>query len=322
MLTWGCSPSRPQAEMRIAYNTWSMASVPYGTFIPGLAEIGYTAIAISVVPGYTIGGAWVPNACALDSLSASDRRAIKIGLAERDLLLASVVGNQSLSHTDPEQHTLAMQHLYRAVDLAAELASDDVPTMNTGVGQGVVPDAQLLDRLRTLAEYGSGRGVTICLEPHVGTMIDSVDRAAWVIEAVDDPALRLDFDVSHFEVVGVPTAESVSRLVPLAAAVEIKDQRLRYLDEPSGAWHVQGNGSGRATAPGGRPVEFQFLLGGEGEFDLSAYLRLMCDTGWQKPIAFEASVQCQARPDYDPLAVAASVYRWMRAGWQRAGITP
>jgi len=42
--------------MRIGYNTWSMAKVPYQAFIPGLSDIGFRAIAISVVPGYTIGG--------------------------------------------------------------------------------------------------------------------------------------------------------------------------------------------------------------------------------------------------------------------------
>ena len=34
--------------MRIGFNTWSIARVPYQDFIPQLAEIGYTAIAISV----------------------------------------------------------------------------------------------------------------------------------------------------------------------------------------------------------------------------------------------------------------------------------
>jgi sugar phosphate isomerase/epimerase len=306
--------------MRIAYNTWSMATVPYGTFIPGLADIGYTAIAISVVPGYTIGGAWIPNACALESLLASDRHAIRAALAERDLFLASVVGNQSLCQTDPDRHRLAMQRLREAVDLAVELASDEVPTMNTGVGSGDLPDEKLLERLRALADYGRRSGVTISLEPHVGTMIDSVERAEWVIRAVDNSALRLDFDISHFEVVGVPTAKSISRLAPLAAAVEIKDQRMCYLDEPHGEWHLEGNGWGRATSPDGRPVEYQFLLGGEGDFDLPGYLQMMRDVGWAKPIAFEASVQCQARPAYDPLAVAGSVYRWMCSGWERAGI--
>ena len=31
-----------------------MATVPYADFIPGLSDIGFTAIAISVVPGYTM----------------------------------------------------------------------------------------------------------------------------------------------------------------------------------------------------------------------------------------------------------------------------
>ncbi|HEY2593902.1 MAG TPA: sugar phosphate isomerase/epimerase [Chloroflexota bacterium] len=177
-----------------------------------------------------------------------------------------------------------------------------------------------VERLSALAEYGARRGVKISLEPHVGTMIDSVERAEWVIRAVDHSALGLDFDVSHFEVVGVPTAQSVSRLAPLATAVEIKNQRMCYLDEPLGEWHVADNGWGRATGADGRPVEYQFLLGGEGDFDLPRYLQLLCDAGWTKPVAFEASVQCQARREYDPLAVAASVYRWMRAGWQRAGL--
>ena len=48
--------------MRIGYNTWSMATVPYTEFIPGLSDIGFGAIAISVVPGYTIGGIFSPVA--------------------------------------------------------------------------------------------------------------------------------------------------------------------------------------------------------------------------------------------------------------------
>jgi sugar phosphate isomerase/epimerase len=86
-------------------------------------------------------------------------------------------------------------------------------------------------------------------------------------------------------------------------------------------WRVTGNGSGRATAPDGRELEFQFLLAGEGTFDLASYLRLMRDQDFDKPIAFEASVQCQARPGYDALASAVDVYQWMAAAWQAAGIS-
>jgi len=83
--------------VRIGYNTWSMASVPYAEFIPGLSDIGFTAIAISVVPGYTISGKYVPNAVDQACLSATDRSNIKAAFEERGLQLPSVIGNQSWS---------------------------------------------------------------------------------------------------------------------------------------------------------------------------------------------------------------------------------
>jgi len=42
--------------------------------------------------------------------------------------------------------------------------------------------------------------------------------------------------------------------------------------------------------------------------------------GFGAPIAFEVSVQCQARPDYDALEAARGIYHWMAEGWRQAGI--
>src|SRR6266849_124996 len=226
--------------MRIGYNAWSMATVPYTEFIPGLSDIGFGAIAISVVPGYTIGGHWTENAAALARLAADDRRQIKQALVERDA----------------DKNALAMQRLRDSIDLCVELAIDGhVPTLNTGVaghsGDLEAKAALVLDRLGTLAEHARQRGVVICIEPHVGGAVDTVERAEWLIRTVDNPAVRLDFDVSHFEVVGVPMQTSVPRLLPLANAVEIKDQQFRYTDDgpPRDGWLVDGNGVARATAP-------------------------------------------------------------------------
>jgi sugar phosphate isomerase/epimerase len=311
--------------VRIGFNTWSIATVPYQAFIPGLADIGYTAIAISVVPGYTIGGAYVPNAASLDVLSPDDRRHIKQALAERDLALPSVIGNQSLVHDDPERNAAAVARLRASIDLCVELAQPNapVPTLNTGIaGRSGEFDARqqvVVDRLGELAEYARQRGVVICIEPHVGGAIDTLDRAERLIAAIDSPHCRLDFDVSHFEVQAVPFQESVPRLAPLAGAAEIKDQLARPLDSDHDGW-IDGNGWGESTAPDGRPLKFQFLLGGEGDFDLPGYLQLMQHYGFSEPISFEASVQCQARPGYDGLAAAERTYRWMAAGWRAAGL--
>ena len=58
----------------------------------------------------------------------------------------------------------------------------------------------------------------------------------------------------------------------------------------------------------------------EGTFDLPKYVQLMHAQGFTAPIAFEASVQCQARPGYDALASAQQIYRWMADGWRAAGV--
>ena len=309
-----------------------MATVPYTEFIPGLSDIGFTAIAISVVPGYTIGGQHVANAANLEGLSVADRRCIKQAFEERGLLLPSIIGNQSLVEEDPDRNATNINRLRGAIELCVELTlqGQEVPTLNTGVagrsGDLEAHQQMVLDRLGALTEYARQCGVVICIEPHVGGAVDTPERAEWLVGAIDSPSLRLDFDVSHFEVVGVPMDESVGRLAPLAGAAEIKDQHLRYLpslDDASPApqgWLVEGNGVGRATAPDGRPVEFQFLLGGEGTFELPKYLQLMQAQGFTAPIAFEASVQCQARPGYDALASAVQIYRWMADGWRAAGI--
>jgi inosose dehydratase len=316
--------------MRIGYNTWSMATVPYTTFIPGLADIGFGAIAISVVPGYQIGAKRVENAGALDGLTRDDRQRIRAGLKERDVKLPSIIGNQSLVNEDAAARRYALDTLRRGIDLCVELAIDEVPTFNTGTGgvSGDLEDARkgawILEGLTELAEYAQKQGVVVCIEPHVNATIDTLERAERLLELVPSPALRLDFDVSHFEVQAIPMDQSVPRLAALAAAAEVKDQHCRPLQPQSGdadGWRVPGNGVGYATAPDGRELEFQFLLAGEGTFDLAKYLRLMVEQGFDKPIAFEASVQCQARPDYDALASAAEIYRWMAAAWQTAGIS-
>ena len=336
-----------------------------------MSDIGFTAVAISVVPGYTIGGRYVPNAADQERLAREDRARIKQAFEERGLELPSVIGNQSLVEDDPERNAAAMQRLRDSIDLCVELTprGQGVPTLNTGIA-GRTGDLEakrqvILDRLGELARYAQTRGVTLCIEPHVGGAIDTPERAEyivgavnnpalrldfdyaracgvvicvephvggavdtparaeWLVRKIDSPSLRLDFDVSHFEVVGVATEHSVTRLAPLARAAEIKDQRFRYCadgDQAPEGWLVPGNGVGRATAPDGRPVEFQFLLAGEGTFDLPGYLRLMRAHGFGAPIAFEVSVQCQARPDYDALEAAQGIYRWMAEGWRQAGI--
>ena len=315
--------------MRLGYNTWSMAKVPYQTFIPGLHEIGYTAITISVVPGYGIGGQRTPNAGYYGSWSADDRKKIKSEFESRNLELSAIVGNASMVGDDDSQLQARLQQLRDAIDLCAELKpahQSFVPTMNTTSGGHSTEfesrKSQLVQKLGDLSRYAASKGSVVCIEPHVGGAIDTPQRAKWLVDEINQDSCKIDFDISHFEVVGIPMEESIPQTLPLSRSVEIKDQNFRYADagDPRPGWRVEGNGLGMATAPNGRPVEYQFLLGGEGDFDLPRYLRLVHDAGWTGAIGFEASVHCQARPTYDPLAAAQSTFHWMKSAWEQAGI--
>ena len=121
--------------------------------------------------------------------------------------------------------------------------------------------------------YGESKGVVIAMEPHVGSALDLPDKTLWLLEQIDNPYLKLNFDISHFDVLGLPTADTVSALAPHAAHTHVKDQT-------------------------GRFPEHEFLIPGEGPFDFVEYLAEMEKAGYTGYITAEVSFMVQRRPDY------------------------
>lgn len=60
---------------------------------------------------------------------------------------------------------------------------------------------------------------------HARGLIDSVPRAEWLMRAVDHPAVRLNFDVSHYALPGttLDLEDAVRRLLPLSVHAHVKD---------------------------------------------------------------------------------------------------
>ena len=46
-----------------------------------------------------------------------------------------------------------------------------------------------------------------------------------LLEIVNSPYLKVNFDISHFDIVGMPTEETVSALAAVSAHTHVKDQR-------------------------------------------------------------------------------------------------
>ena len=49
--------------------------------------------------------------------------------------------------------------------------------------------------------------------------------AIWLVEQVDSAGLTIHFDISHFNVQGIPMEESVAKLTPISLHTHVKDER-------------------------------------------------------------------------------------------------
>ena len=277
--------------MKLGYCTWGMPTVPVDTFIPFLAQLGYDGIELTVIPGYTT---------ALSLLDATERRRIASLLKEYHLALPAIAGHTHMVERDPDTAALHWKRLTAAVDLAIDWAQDGVPpAVDTTVGgtpeQWDELKSLMIDRVGALVRYGEQRGVVIAIEPHVGSMLDTPARVLELLDAVPSPYLKLNFDISHFNVMGIPIAESVAALAAHTVHTHVKDER-------------------------GVVPNYEFLIPGEGEFDYVAYLHAMREHGYAGFITAEISIMVQRRPGYDPLAAAEQTYRTLARAFEQAEV--
>jgi sugar phosphate isomerase/epimerase len=277
--------------MKIGYCTWGMPLVPIDTIIPFVARTGYTGIEITVIPGYTTD---------LALLDRAERKRISRMLAEYQLELPAIAAQTSMIDTDPELAETHWKRLTNAVDLALEWAQNGIPpAVDTTVG-GTPEDWDalsplLFDRMAALVRYAEVRGVVIAAEPHVGSLLDTPARVLELLRQIDSPYLKLNFDISHFNVQGIHYSESVPLLAPHTVHTHVKDER-------------------------GVVPNFEFLIPGEGEFDYVGYLRAMRAAGYDDYITPEISIMVQKRPNYDPFAAAEQSYRVLRDAFDQLGM--
>ena len=277
--------------MKLGYSTWGMPTVPVDTAISHIANLGYDGIELTIIPRFTT---------ELSTLDDAERKRIASLLKQHNLALPAIAAHSSLLETDPDAHAKNMWRLKGGVDLAVELAQgDELPAVNTTPGgkpeQWEVQKDFLAERVGELVDYGAARGVTIAMEPHIGAIIDTPAKVLELLEIVNSQYLKVNFDISHFDIVGMPTEETVSALAPVSAHTHVKDQR--------------------GIAP-----DFEFLIPGEGTFDYVGYLKEMQTHGYDGFITAEVSFMVQARENYDPLAAATLSYQTLARAFAEAGI--
>ena len=277
--------------MQLGYSTWGMPTVPIDVAISHLAFLGFDGIELTIIQRFTT---------ELSTLDATERKRIASLLEQHNLALPAIAAHSNLMDVDAESHKRNMWRLKGGVDLAIDLAQgDNIAAVNTTTGgkpgEWDTKKDFLCERVGELVDYAASKGVIIAMEPHIGAIIDTPEKVLELLEIIDSPYLKVNFDISHFEIVGMSTEETVSALAPISVHTHVKDQR-------------------------GISPNFEFLIPGEGEFDYVAYLKAMQEQGYDGFITAEVSFMVQARKDYDPLAAADLTYKTLSKAFDDAGI--
>jgi sugar phosphate isomerase/epimerase len=265
--------------MRISYCTWGMMKVDIEQAIPAIAKIGYHGIELAVTPG------WPTDLVTLD---ASKRKLIRQLLSDYALALSAVAGHTSFCEDDPARNNANMQRLRDSLNLAAELATPGNPAILCSLLGGSVDEWEakkelIAERVSNLGEYAASLDAILAVEPHSGTAFDTPHKALWLIKKLDHPAVRINFDISHFDIIGIGIDECVPAMVPWSVHTHVKDQRGIYPNH-------------------------EFLTPGSGPFNFVHYLSAMHQAGYTGFIGMEVSVMVQRKPGYDPFVDAALGY--------------
>jgi inosose dehydratase len=281
--------------MYLGFSTWAMPELPIEPVIAHLAGLGFDAIEISVLPRFST---------ALDTLDAAARRRIPQLLRDHNLKLSAVSSYLPMMEQDEEKFAFNRDYVQRTVALADEwrdlwIPNGQPPVVVSGFGgkPGDIAalEPQLVDRLNALGDYAAAHNVTLAFEHHVGNAYETPDQTVALMRQVSSPAVRVNFDISHFNVMGYSIEESVAKLIPYAAHTHVKDEL-------------------------GRAPNHQYLIPGEGEFDYVRYLQAMQAHGYTGAISTEISKMVQNRPDYDALATATRSYEVLSRAFAEAGI--
>ncbi len=277
--------------MLLGYSTWGMPNLPIDSIIDHLAALGFDAVEIAVLPEFST---------ALELLDGDERRRIAGLLRTSGLALSAVMAYLPMAVPDEESYTRHAAYVCKAMELAVDWTQDGLPpVVITGIGgkpgqlEAILP--RLVERLEKLGAQAQAAGVVVALEPHIGTAVETPGDVQRLMSQLESPAVRVNFDISHFNILGIPIEESVSEMLPYSVHAHVKDER-------------------------GRVPDFDYVIPGEGEFDYVAYLKAMDAHSYDGCISVEISKMVQQRPEYDPLAAATRSYRVVGDAFADAGI--
>jgi L-ribulose-5-phosphate 3-epimerase len=224
--------------MLLSYITNGLPAVPAIEAIALLHQIGYRGIGFTLDDGLLnpfAGNFDEELTRTADRLRDLNMRSV-IETGARFLLDPHVKHEPTLLTADPSARARRVDFLCRAIDAAAGLESDCVSFWSGAVRDGAgdrVAMERLVDGLIPVLDYAAEKSVPLGFEPEPGMFIDTMDRFAELLAALDErkadsARLQLTIDVGHLHCQGeLPIADRLRQWSQRLINVHIEDMRSR-----------------------------------------------------------------------------------------------
>jgi L-ribulose-5-phosphate 3-epimerase len=221
------------------------------TALRGIAGAGFAWVELTSVIDYT-------EHVMPEGMSRDDLSVLADKLRSYNLSPMSLSGHSNLASRE------GVESFKRRLDFAQ---TTGIPVVNTGPGEVETPSGRnrFFEYISDVAEHAEKTGVTVALETH-GELMGSGKTAADVIQRVDSPWIRINYDTGNVIFYGgVRPEDDIRFALPFLAHIHLKDKR------------------------GGRKV-WDFPPLGRGEVDFHGIFQSLTAGGYTGPISVEIEV--------------------------------
>lgn len=228
------------------------------TALRGITDAGFRYVELTSVTDYT-------EHVMPEQMTERDREELRDTLKDYRLSPMSISGHSNLASRE------GVDIFKRRVDLAKWFGA---AVVNTGPGEVESPAGRdgFFTNIIEIAEYAAQAKVIVALETH-GELMGSGRAAASVIEQIDSPWIRINYDTGNVIFYGgVSPKEDILAAIPFLGHIHLKDKR------------------------GGKKV-WDFPPLGMGDVDFPGIFRALGEAGYTGPISVEIEVSGK---DYIP----------------------
>jgi protein FrlC len=222
--------------MRLAFYTYSYTDrlkMPIGECLERVAKWGYASIDVSGTNG---------SSADPKSFDAARRKLTRRTTERLGLRVEAIITHAVLTDTlvDPKRKTLDLRG---SIDLASDVGADVVTFHLGGEHEGITRKAlwaKVVETLKSAADYGAGRHVSIAVDGIWPVWLDnSSDALQEMFDDVDSEHFGVNFDPCYLTLMGVEPVGFVKRFHKQIVHAHLKDHKGKY---PKWTHEIPGQG--------------------------------------------------------------------------------